>query len=116
MRWLAALGLLAVGVAVGLASVAVHETWWGLPLVLAATSSAAYALPAGLWSRVSFALGWTGTVGWLTVPRPEGDYAIASNPSGYVLLGFALALVVAAIVTLPPPRRARQGAEPKMTP
>lgn len=115
MRWLAALGLLVAGVAVGLASVAVHETWWGLPLVLVATSSAAYALAPGVWSRVPFAVGWTGTVGWLTVPRPEGDYAIASDVGGYVLLGFALALVVAAVVTLPPPKRAGQDPEPRIS-
>lgn len=97
-------GLVGTGLAVGIASVAVHSTWWGLPLALAATAATAYALPGGWTRRASFVLGWSGAVAVLALPRPEGDYLIAGDVSGYGLLGFGLVLLVAGLVTLPPPR------------
>jgi hypothetical protein len=104
VRALAAAGLLVAGLAVGLASVAVHATWWGLPLALVTTAVTAYAARGGWIARLPFVLGWALVVGWLSVPRAEGDFVIASDLSGYVLLGFGLALVVAAVATLPAPR------------
>lgn len=101
MKVLGALGLVVAGLAVGLASVALHGLWWGLALAVAATSSAAYALPAGWWARVPFAAGWFAVIAYLLVPRSEGDYAIAADAHGYTLLGFALVLLVACLVTLP---------------
>lgn len=104
MRVVLAAGMLVAGLAVGLSSVAVHATWWGLPLALAASGSAAYAAPGGWSARLPFALGWAAVVGWMAVPRGEGDFVIASDVAGYVLLEFGLVLVVAALVTLPSPR------------
>lgn len=109
MRFLVAAGLLVTGAVTGLAAVAVHERAWGLPLALVATAAALVALPAGWWSRLSFALGWTGLVGWLTVPRPEGDYAISQDAAGYTLVGAALVVLVVGLATLPRPG-ARPGA------
>jgi hypothetical protein len=104
LRVAQALGLLVTGLAVGLASVAVHNTWWGLPLAVVATAATAYALPGGWTARAPFAIGWAAMVGLLAVPRGEGDFVIAEDVNGYALLGCALALVVAGLVTLPPPR------------
>jgi hypothetical protein len=104
MQLLVAVLCFGLGLVVGLSSVALHHYWWGLLLAIAATSTAAYALPAGWWARMPYAVGWGAMVGYLALPRDEGDYAIASDAQGYVLLGFAVALVVASMVTLQPIR------------
>jgi len=93
-----------LGLVVGLSSVALHHFWWGLLWALAATSTAAFALPAGWWARMPFAIAWVALVGYLAIPKDEGDYVIADDVQGYVLLGFAVALLVAAMVTLQPIR------------
>ncbi len=103
-RVVLAAGLLLLGLAVGLASVAVHATWWGLPLALTTTAVSAYAAPSGWAGRLPFVLGWAVVVGVLAMPRGEGDFLIAGDVSGYTLLGFGVVLVVAGFVTLPPPR------------
>ncbi len=100
-----AVGLLVIGLAVGLASVAVHALWWGLPLALVTTAVTAYAAPQGWAGRLPFVLGWAVVVAVLAVPRGEGDFFIAGDVSGYALVGFGLVVVVAALVTLPAPRR-----------
>jgi hypothetical protein len=96
-----ALGLLGAGTAV--ATIAVHELTWGLPLGAAATAATLVALPPGWWSRLPFALGWTVLVGWSLAPRPEGDYVISSDVRGYALVGLALLVLVVGIATLPRP-------------
>ena len=103
-------GLVALGAVVGVASVLVHGAWWGLPLVVAATAATTYALPGGWRTRLAFVGAWGLAVGLLLVPRAEGDYLVAADVRGYVLLGWGLALVVTGFATLPPPlRRARPG-------
>ncbi len=101
MKVLGAAGFVTAGLAIGLASVALHSLWWGLALAIAATTAAAFALPAGWWTRMAFAVGWFGAITYLLVPRSEGDYAIAADVHGYTLLGFALVLLVTSLVTLP---------------
>ena len=86
MRGLVALGCLALGAAVGLGTVALHGYGWGLGLGVATTAATLVALPGGWWRRLPFALGWTAVLGAATVQRPEGDYVIASDASGYLLL------------------------------
>lgn len=103
-RAAAALALLVVGAGTALATVAVHELAWGLPLAVAATAATLVALPPGWWSRLPFTLGWTAFVGWVVDPRPEGDYAISSDWRGYLVVGLALVLLVIGIATLPRPR------------
>lgn len=100
-----ALACLVLGLVLGLSSAALHQHWWALAVAVLATSVEAYALPAGWWARMPFAFGWVGMVGYLAFPQGEGDYAISSDGPGYVLLGFAVALLVAATVTLQPLRR-----------
>jgi hypothetical protein len=101
---LAAAGTFVLGVMVGLSSVALHHYWWGLTLAIATTGTTAYALPQGS-ARLPFALGWVGIVGYLAFARDQGGYVIAGDLQGYALLGFGVALLVAAMVTLPPLRR-----------
>lgn len=104
MRILAAVGLLVAGAATGLATVALHDLWWGLAFATAATVVTVLALPPGWWSRLPFVIGWDVMVGWLTFPRPEGDYAISENAQGYAVLALGLVLLVVAVATLPRPR------------
>jgi hypothetical protein len=106
MRWLAAVGLLLAGAVTGVATIALHDLVWGLVLALAATGAAVAALPAGWWARLAFVVGWDGIVGWLSFPRPEGDYLVSQDVQGYAVLGAALILTILAIATLPRPARA----------
>lgn len=112
MKVLVAFAAIVLGLVVGVCSVALHERWWGLVFGIVATAATAYALPPGWWARMPFAFGWAAMVGYLAVPRDEGDYAVASDLPGYVLLGFAVALVVAAAVTLQPLRRGNPADQP----
>jgi len=106
VRVLMAVSLLLVGAATGIAAVFVHRMTWGLALGLVATALTAYALPPGWSTRLPFVLGWVAMVGWLTVPRPEGDYLVSENWQGYTMLGFGMVLLVTGLATLPRPRRA----------
>jgi len=94
--------LVLLGAVVGLAAVAIHGETPGLLLTVAGTGAAAVALPPGPGTRLPFALGWVALVGYATAPRPEGDYVVAQNVPGYVLLGFGLVLLLHAVVTLRP--------------
>jgi hypothetical protein len=100
VRLAVALSCFVGGAATGVASVAVHAQWWGLLLALAATAANMVALPGGWWRRLPFAAGWFLAVAVLTPERPEGDYLIAGNAVGYVLLGAALAVLVSGMVGL----------------
>lgn len=99
-----AVGLLIVGLAVGLASVAVHALWWGLPLAVVTTALTAYAAPGGWSGRLPFVLGWAAMVGGLSIPQGDGDFLIAGDTNGYILVGFGMSVLVAGCVTLPAPR------------
>lgn len=103
MKLLAGVGLLLVGAVTGLTTVAVHELIWGFVLALVASAVTVYALPAGWWSRLAFVVGWVATVGWLTVPRPEGDYLVSQDWQGYGVLAFGMLLLVVGLATLPRP-------------
>ena len=105
MRVLAAVGLLLLGAGTGIATVALHTIGWGFALGTAATVVAAFALPAGWWSRLPYCAGWVAMVSWLAVPRPEGDYVLSSDSAGYAVLGLGVALLVFGIATLPRPTR-----------
>lgn len=104
VKVLVGLAMLVGGAVVGLAAVALHPLWWGLLLGVAATSASLWALPPGWWSRTSFGVGWVGMVGYLSAPRPEGDYVISADWQGYLLLGFGIAVLIFALATLPAPR------------
>lgn len=114
LSWGRAPALLVVGVVTGLASVALHQLWWGLLLATVATVATTFALGRGWLTRLPFALGWAGFVGYATMPPPGGGYAISADTSGYLLAGLALVLLGFALATLPRPGR-RPGTEPSPT-
>jgi|GEM_PF-1809273 len=103
-----ALVLLVGGAAVGTAATLVHGLGVGMALTLVATLATVLALPPGWWSRLPFSLGWLLVVFYFSNPRPEGDYLVAGDTEGYVLLALGMVTVFFSIVTLrPPARRAR---------
>ena len=93
-----------VGAVTALATVALHERAWGLPMAVVATAAALAAAPAGA-PRFGYAVGWVLLVGYLTFPRPEGDYVLTQDLRGYAVLLTALVTFVVALATLPRPRR-----------
>lgn len=111
-RWGVPLLLALAGLASGVAAVVLHQWWWGLLLGVATGLAATAAVPAGWGRRVPWAAGWLVAVGLATSRRAEGDYLVPGNVAGYTLLVAALVQAVAAIVTLPTPRRrGRAGGE-----
>ncbi|CAN5483416.1 hypothetical protein BH11ACT8_BH11ACT8_16660 [soil metagenome] len=95
-----AVALLLLGAGVGVLSVAAHGLLVGLVLVVVATAATAYALPGGWSTRLPFTLGWLTVVYYASRPRPEGDYLVAADLHGYVLLGGGVALLLFSTVTL----------------
>ncbi|WP_235737903.1 hypothetical protein [Nocardioides alcanivorans] len=108
---------LAVGLVTGLASTAVHDkNWLWFLLAVAAPAAAAAAWTPG-WLRVGFCTGWIMLVLVAIQGTRAGSYAISADLRGYLFLGCALLLMMAAIVTLPSPAsRARRGAESETQP
>lgn len=108
-RGLAAVLLLVLGAATGLAGIAVHDRSWAWFLLAAATPLAtAYAVRPGS-GRVAYAVGWFLLLMVAMGGRPEGDYAVASSVRGYALLALGLVLLCFAVATVrrrPPPRMA----------
>jgi len=103
-----AVALVIVGFVIGVAAVAVHARWWGLTLAAGAALAGVLALRPGL-QRVAYAAGWIVATALAVVPRPEGDYAVASDVSGYLFLALGVVLVILALATLPVrPRSARR--------
>jgi hypothetical protein len=111
VRVLIAVAGLVLGVATGVAVVAVHTWWWGLGLGLATTAALLAVLPRG-WGRLPFGLAWVGVVWMAMTPRPEGDYAIGADAQGYLVIGAGLVLIVVAIVTSAFPGRTSPRAGP----
>jgi hypothetical protein len=101
VRLVAAAALLVAGAVTGVATVALHELWWGLVLATAAVLAAVVALPAGWWTRLAFVVGFDLVVGWLTFPRAEGDYLVSQDLQGYAVLVLGVVLLVGAMATLP---------------
>lgn len=92
--------LLLVGFVVGVAAVAVHAHWWGLLLAAGAGVASALALRPGS-QRIGYVVGWVVAVVLAAVPRREGDYAIAGDTAGYLLLGLTVVLAILTLATLP---------------
>lgn len=91
-------GLL-LGLLVGVAAVAVHPWWWGLLLAVAASSAALLALPRGA-CRVSYAAAWAIVVALAATPRPAGGYAVAGDLEGYLMILWAVLMIVVAAATV----------------
>ena len=95
--------LVVAGAGTGLATVAVHQTWWGLLLGLGATAATMVGLGRGWTTRLPFGAGWSGAVAALAPSRPEGDFVLSSDLPGYAVLAAALAVVVWSVASLPRP-------------
>ncbi|WP_328532010.1 hypothetical protein OG984_13220 [Nocardioides sp. NBC_00368] len=91
-------GLL-LGVVIGVAAVAVHPWWWGLLLAVAASSAALLALPRGAW-RIAYAAAWAIVVALAATPRPAGGYAVAGDLAGYLMILWAVLMIVVATATV----------------
>lgn len=108
-------GLLAVlcllgGSAVSVCTVFLHDYAWGLALGVVTTAALLVALPPGWWSRLPFAIGWVAVLWQGTTQRPEGDYLVSSDASGYALLVAGMAVLAGGFVGLV--RRGRPAADP----
>jgi hypothetical protein len=99
----AAVVLALAGAATALAAVMVHQRWWGLLLSAAAVGTAWLAMGPGWWTRLPFTLGFAAVLGAAMVPQGEGDYLIAGNGPGYLLLALGFVLVLTSVATLPRP-------------
>lgn len=108
MRVLVAIVLAPAGAATALATVALHQLWWGFLLGSVATAATLWALGGGWTTRLPFGVGWTALVAWVLPPRAEGDYVVGSDPAGYALMAFALLVLGFSIATLPRPRASRE--------
>lgn len=112
-------GLLAVacllgGMAVSTCAVLLHDYAWGLALGVVTTVALLVALPPGWWSRLAFAIGWVVVLWQGTTERPEGDYLVSSDGSGYALLLAGTVVLAGGFVGLV--RRRRTAGEPAADP
>lgn len=110
-----ALALLALplGVVAGVAAVAVHQS---LPLLLLAAAGVLAAVRAlRRWSpraAVGFAAGWLASLVAALAGRTEGDYAVAGDLPGSLLIGLGLVVLVTGLASgLAPPPRHDSGSE-----
>lgn len=88
------------GAAVSVCTVLLHDYAWGLALGLVTTAALMVALPPGWWARLAFAIGWVGLLWVATSERPEGDYLVSSDLSGYALLVAGMVVLAAGFVGL----------------
>ena len=92
-----------VGATVGFASVVVHRTGvLQLPLGLVTTFAVAWALRISAVRRLatSYAAGWLIVFGYVLAGRPEGDYAVAGDLTGYLLIAAAFGMLVIGVSSL----------------
>lgn len=101
----AAVAVLLVALFSSVASVLLHGHAWGLGLAWAAGAAALWALPRTWWGRPVFAFGWLVVLLVVLFPRPEGDFLIADDLSGYLLLASGVVFTVVAVLGVRPRRR-----------
>lgn len=100
LRVLCALALFLLGAVSVLAAVLVHADWWGLLLAWGVVVAILVATPHGWHGRPAFTAGWGLMLVASLTTRPEGDFLVASDLSGYGLLATAPVLIVASLVGL----------------
>lgn len=96
----ATLAAVVLGVLSAVPGVLLHLRPWTLPLTALVALAWLLALPPGL-ARLAYAVSWAGVVALFAAPRAGGDLVVVSSLPSYLLVGFALALVGAALVSLP---------------
>jgi hypothetical protein len=84
-----------LGAAVAVAALATHRSPSGAVAAMATTLVAMWALRCW-WGRavLAFAAGWSVTMLAAVVGRGEGDYVVSSDPMGWLLIGFAVVVLV----------------------
>ena len=106
-----ALHLLALvgGVVIALACVLVHRIDvlrlpLGLVVGLGAMFGVVWALRTSAAPRLaaSYSLGWLVGFGFVLAGRAEGDYAVAGDAAGYVMIAAAFVMVVVGVLSLGP--------------
>jgi hypothetical protein len=101
LRWVRGLVVaaasLVLGAAVALCVVALHGYAWGLVLGLATTAACLVALPGGA-ARFPFGFGWAMLTLLATQHRAEGDFVVATDAPGWVLLGAAPVVLVCSMI------------------
>lgn len=96
------LGCLLLGALVGLTTVLVHRSMLPLGELLALATS--FAVPWWLLrsrrprTAGSYVVGWLAVLVLLVAGRPEGDYVVAGDVRGYLLLAAGFAMIVVGIV------------------
>jgi hypothetical protein len=102
----ALLAALLLGGAVAVAAVAVHRQTvdalpWGVVLAVVASVgvgwSARHVWPPRPTLASAYGLGWLVVFGVALLGRPEGDYAIAADVRGYLLIATALVMVALSV-------------------
>ena len=97
------LACLVVGLVVALAAVIVHRSLFPVGLLLGVATS--FAVPSWLLrsrrprTAGSYVVGWLAALVYVLIGRPEGDYVVAGDLRGYLLLATGLALVVVGLVS-----------------
>lgn len=92
-----------VGAATGVAAIAVHRSGPGwLTLAVAASLGVAWALRSSDAPRLgaAYCLGWVAVLGVALAGRREGDYVVAGDTAGHVMMGTGFALVVLGVTSL----------------
>ncbi len=89
---------LVLGIGTGLATTLLHTHGWGL--LLGVLASAAVLVGASMTPRIGFTIGWLLVVARAALARPEGDFLISADLSGFLLLGWSMVLVLATLVAL----------------
>lgn len=92
---------LALGAAVGLASVFHHSADWARLAVAVAVPAMLVAVAPGRAERVGTAVGWAAVVLLATFGTGEGDLLVVADAKGWILLVWALLLFVVALATIP---------------
>lgn len=96
-------GAALVGAVTGVAALAVHRSGPGwLALAVTASLGPAWALRSTGTPRVgaAYCLGWLVVLGIALAGRPEGDYVVASDTAGYILMATGFVLVVLGVTSL----------------
>ena len=92
-----------VGAATAVAAIAVHRSGpvW-LALAVVASLAVGWALRSTGTPRLAaaYCLGWLVVLGYALAGRPEGDYVLASDGAGYVMMTTGFLLVVLGITSL----------------
>ena len=92
-----------IGAATAVAALAVHRSGpAGLALAVAASVAVAWGLRSTGTPRLgaAYCVGWLVVLGFALAGRPEGDYVLAGDTAGYVMMATGFALVVLGITSL----------------